>query len=62
MIESRISNPASSTATASRWYVRVPPIASMYPPGFRTRSTAFHVSGSNATPDLSQSLPMNPSS
>src|SRR5690606_3541563 len=34
---SRISNPASSTAAASRCQVRDPPNASMWPPGLSTR-------------------------
>ncbi len=36
-IESRTSNPASSTAHASRCQVRVPPNARRCPPGLRTR-------------------------
>ena len=53
---SRISQPASSIATASRWNVRVPPNASRCAPGFATRSAALQ----NATPGTpwSQSLPM----
>src|SRR5699024_669260 len=56
--ESRISNPASSIATASLCHVRVPPKASRCPPGFRTRkhSSAQSLPGGNA----SHLAPINP--
>lgn len=40
--------------------MRVPPKAIKWAPGFRTRSTRRHVSGSNAIPVPSHALPMNP--
>ena len=62
IIWSRISNPASSTALARRWYVLEPPKASKCPPGFRTLSAWLHSSTLYAIPELSQDLPMKPSS
>ena len=58
MMLSRISNPASSIATAKRCQVRVPPKASRCPPGFRTRkhSSAQYLPGGNA----SHFAPINP--
>ena len=59
-IESRISNPASSTAQPMRWYVRVPPKARRWPPGFKTRSTSAQKVGSKAIPVPSHWSPMKP--
>lgn len=45
-----------------RWYVRVPPNANKWPPGFSTRSASRHISTLLAMPLASQALPMKPSS
>jgi hypothetical protein len=58
VIVSRISNPASSTATARRWAVRVPPNASRCPPGLSTRRHSVQTSTGTA---WSQARPMNAS-